>query len=86
MTQCTCEPLADASRREFFVHTMAAAAVGVVSTTGVSAPAAAVTALSVDKRKFMEEAMRLAIESADKGWGGPFGAVITKYGEIIGRG
>ena len=38
-----------------------------------------------DKR-FAEEATRLAIESAEKGWGGPFGAVIVKDGEIIGRG
>ena len=37
-------------------------------------------------RKFMEEAARLAIESVEKGWGGPFGAVIVKDGEIIGRG
>jgi hypothetical protein len=28
----------------------------------------------------------LAIESVEKGWGGPFGAVIVKDGEIIGRG
>src|SRR5262245_3740597 len=37
-------------------------------------------------RKFMEEATRLAIESVEKGWGGPFGAVIVKDGEIVGRG
>src|SRR5215510_4530255 len=37
-------------------------------------------------RKFMEEATRLATESVEKGWGGPFGAVIVKNGEIIGRG
>lgn len=37
-------------------------------------------------RKFMEEAARLASESVEKGWGGPFGAVIVKDGEIIGRG
>ena len=37
-------------------------------------------------RKFMEEATRLAIESVEKGWGGPFGAVIVKDGEVIGRG
>jgi guanine deaminase len=37
-------------------------------------------------RKFMEEATRWAIESVEKGWGGPFGAVIVKDGEIIGRG
>jgi len=34
----------------------------------------------------MEEATRLATESVQKGWGGPFGAVIVKDGEIIGRG
>ncbi|MBV8775089.1 MAG: nucleoside deaminase [Acidobacteriaceae bacterium] len=37
-------------------------------------------------RRFMEEAARLATESVEKGWGGPFGAVIVKDGEIIGRG
>src|SRR5262249_43206303 len=36
-------------------------------------------------RKFMEEATRPAIESVEKGWGGPFGAVIVRDGEIIGR-
>lgn len=40
-----------------------------------------------DSRKvFMHEATRLAIESVEKGWGGPFGAVIVKDGKIIGRG
>ena len=34
----------------------------------------------------MAEATRLAIKSAEKGWGGPFGAVIVKDGQIIGRG
>lgn len=43
-------------------------------------------ALDPDRRKFMEEAARLATESVEKGWGGPFGAVIVKDGEIIGRG
>jgi guanine deaminase len=41
---------------------------------------------AMDRRKFAEEATRLAIESVEKGWGGPFGAVIVKDGEIIGRG
>lgn len=40
----------------------------------------------MDRRKFAEEATRLALESVEKGWGGPFGAVIVKDGEIIGRG
>jgi tRNA(Arg) A34 adenosine deaminase TadA len=34
----------------------------------------------------MEEATRLAIESVENGWGGPFGAVIVRDGEIVGRG
>ena len=38
------------------------------------------------KKKFMHEATRLAIESVEKGWGGPFGAVIVKDGKVIGRG
>ena len=40
----------------------------------------------MDRKKFAAEATRLAIESVEKGWGGPFGAVIVKDGEIIGRG
>ncbi len=38
------------------------------------------------RKKFLHEATKLAIESVEKGWGGPFGAVIVKDGEIIGRG
>lgn len=34
----------------------------------------------------MEEAARLAVESVRKGWGGPFGAVVARDGEIVGRG
>src|SRR5262252_8184783 len=44
------------------------------------------TAAEASKRAFMEEATRLAIESVENGWGGPFGAVIVKDGEIVGRG
>src|SRR5918997_3308735 len=40
----------------------------------------------MDRKQFAAEATRLAIESVEKGWGGPFGAVIVKDGEIIGRG
>jgi tRNA(Arg) A34 adenosine deaminase TadA len=42
--------------------------------------------VTMDKRKFMAEAARLAIEAVEQGLGGPFGAVIVKDGEIIGRG
>jgi tRNA(Arg) A34 adenosine deaminase TadA len=41
---------------------------------------------TMGEKRFAEEATRLAIESVEKGWGGPFGAVIVKDGEIIGRG
>jgi len=36
--------------------------------------------------ELIAEACRLAEESAENGWGGPFGAVIAKDGEIIARG
>jgi guanine deaminase len=36
--------------------------------------------------EFMEEACRLATESVGNGWGGPFGAVIARDGEIVARG
>ena len=37
-------------------------------------------------KKFMEEAIRLANECFETGTGGPFGAVVVKDGEIVGRG
>ena len=36
-------------------------------------------------KDFLEEAVRLAIEGMRKGHGGPFGAVIVKDGEIVGK-
>ena len=36
--------------------------------------------------EFMAEACRLAEESVREGWGGAFGAVIVRDGEIVGRG
>jgi guanine deaminase len=84
MHNCNHDSPADTSRRAFLIRTgtMAAAAAGsaMLQVTPVSA------ATDPDKRKFMEEATRLATESVEKGWGGPFGAVIVKDGEIIARG
>lgn len=34
----------------------------------------------------MEEAVRLAVESVRNGWGGPFGALVVREGEIVARG
>lgn len=74
-TGFTCEKLPDPERRAFFTHTALAAAAGVAAATGIpAAPAKAATvttAPTAEQRKFMEEATRLAIESVDKGWGGP---------------
>ena len=77
-------------RRAFFTYTATAAAAGVAAVAGMPVdPVRAATATptpSEDQRKFMAEATRLAIELVEKGWGGPFGAVIVKDGQIIGRG
>jgi guanine deaminase len=40
----------------------------------------------MDPKNFMTEAVRLATESVMNGWGGPFGTVIVKDGDIISRG
>lgn len=40
----------------------------------------------MDSRELIEEAVRLAVESVRNGWGGPFGALIVKDGEIVARG
>lgn len=72
----------DLGRRAFLAR-----AVGVGMSLAV-APGAVAQAAPVPpgRTAFMEEATRLALESVAKGWGGPFGAVIVKDGEIIGRG
>src|SRR4029077_9578133 len=70
-------------------HTAMAAAAGVAAAAGmqgVPAKAAAGAAPTAEPRKYRAEVTRLATESVEKGWGGPFGAVIVKDGEIIGRG
>jgi guanine deaminase len=38
------------------------------------------------KEKFMREAIRLSLEKSRENCGGPFGAVVVRAGEIIGRG
>lgn len=84
MTRYICDSPKDATRRTFFSRTALAAA-GAAAAAALPAGSAKAAAEAV-KSKFMEEAARLAIESVEKGWGGPFGAVIVKDGEIIGRG
>ncbi|MFC3573378.1 nucleoside deaminase [Streptomyces yaanensis] len=37
-------------------------------------------------KEFLKEAVRLATESVEHGWGGPFGAVLTRDGEVVARG
>jgi tRNA(Arg) A34 adenosine deaminase TadA len=86
MKRCNCELLPDAGRRTFFTRTAAAAAAAGVAASAGLAAAPAKAAPETDRRRFMQEATRLAIESVERGWGGPFGAVIVKDGEIIGRG
>jgi tRNA(Arg) A34 adenosine deaminase TadA len=39
-----------------------------------------------DEKKFLSEAIKLAVENVKNGNGGPFGAVVVKDGVIIGRG
>jgi guanine deaminase len=81
MTKFICEDVTNPDRRAFMSK---AAAVGIAAAAGFSTQTA--KAAPAGNPKFMEEATRLAIESVEKGWGGPFGAVIVKDGQIIGRG
>lgn len=77
-----CQACTDTGRRSFLVHTAALAA----AATAGAVPIMPAEALDADRSKFMREATQLAIESVEKGWGGPFGAVIVRDGQIIGRG
>ena len=76
-----CQPKAGFGRRNLL-----GAATAVMSFAVASGIGTAVAAGEGGQAKFMEEATRLAIESVDKGWGGPFGAVIVRDGTVIGRG
>ena len=38
------------------------------------------------KEEYMREAIRLSLEKMEAGFGGPFGAVVVRQGEIIARG
>ncbi|ROO84438.1 tRNA(Arg) A34 adenosine deaminase TadA [Actinocorallia herbida] len=40
----------------------------------------------MEHKELLNEAVELAKESVEKGWGGPFGAVISRDGEIVARG
>src|SRR5271170_1352123 len=85
MSRFRCDAVVDQGRRDFFFR--GAAAATMLAASGAATPVRAEAAEATDKqKKFMAEANRLAVESVRKGWGGPFGAVIVKDGEIIGRG
>ena len=78
-------------QRRAFVRYATASVAGVSMATSMPAIAenaakAQPATSEADRRKFMEEACRLATDSVEKGWGGPCGAVVVKDGEIIGRG
>lgn len=87
------DPMAPRADRRSFLVGAGAAAAGTLfmSANAQAAGEAKPTApkpvdATPEKKAFMAEATRLAIESVEKGWGGPFGAVIVKDGQIIGRG
>lgn len=42
--------------------------------------------MEAPREEFMREAIRLSIEKMQAGYGGPFGAVVVKDGQIIARG
>lgn len=37
-------------------------------------------------REFLRQAIQLAVQNVESGRGGPFGAVITRHGEVVGTG
>lgn len=82
MPRFHCDDPVSHDRRAFIIGTAVA---GITAVALGDTPVRAATP-DADKKKFMAEATRLATESVEKGWGGPFGAVIVKDGEIIGRG
>ena len=91
MPPCACDEHVNQDRRVFLMRTAGAglataAALQSASAWAATAAAPVAEGAVADGRKFMAEATRLATESVEKGWGGPFGAVIVKDGEIIGRG
>jgi guanine deaminase len=42
--------------------------------------------MTEEQKKYMREAIQLSIEKMEAGFGGPFGAVVVRNGEIIARG
>ncbi|SIT76308.1 tRNA(Arg) A34 adenosine deaminase TadA [Pontibacter indicus] len=42
--------------------------------------------MTEEQKNFMREAIRLSVEKMEAGFGGPFGAVVVRDGEIIARG
>jgi len=69
---CNCSHHID--RRAFLSHAVAGTLTATIAMSDASAAAAspAHAKAASGERRFMEEATRLAIESVEKGWGGPF--------------
>lgn len=84
--EAAADPIGRASRRTVVAAATAWLLHSVGDNRTTTAWAADAAGPSAGDPKFAKEATRLAIESVEKGWGGPFGAVIVKDGEIIGRG
>lgn len=87
MRKFMCDDPTATDRRSFLAQAGAAVAGTLFLASRAEAAGEAKPIEATPQRKaFMAEATRLATESVEKGWGGPFGAVIVKDGQIIGRG
>ncbi|MGU3492884.1 nucleoside deaminase [Xanthobacteraceae bacterium A53D] len=94
MRRFVCDDPTQADRRTFLAQAAAGLTGAMLMVSGAQAQdaktagaaAKPVAAPTPAQKGFMAEATRLAIESVENGWGGPFGAVIVKDGQIIGRG
>jgi len=85
--QPLCMPATDSGIHRFSPLSPSILRISLLQTPLTQIPMSTPRTREVDfNKEFMREATRLAIESVENGWGGPFGAVIVKHGKIIGRG